>query len=484
VIRIALNQLAKGSLIYGIGSALQRFIGLLLLPFFTSVLTPEDYGIVALVSLIGIAMNGLLTLGTGNSMGLLYFKQEDLSKRPTIIWTTVVLMTLNGLLWYSLLWLIAPTFSELMFQTAEYANLILLTFLGSVLVAMTDPWLAFLRMEELAKKYVLITVPGALLTTAISVFLVLYLRWGVVGLLLAGTLGSAIMLGVTWLVVGRNIGYKLDSNLFLPLVRIGFPSIFGLFAFLLIDYADRQMIERMLGLVDLGIYSVGYSFGMVMMVAMTAFSTAWPPFFMSYVNKQDEARKVFAHVLTYYVLGFGSLVVLFFLVARPATLLMTAPNFHDAWVVVGLVAAAYALKGCYLILLPGIYFGSKLKWQSIIEWVAAIMNIGLNILLIPIYGILGAAIATFISYLSLPVLAWLVARSYLKVDYEWARLGAISLFNLSFSLLAYFLSKTFHEFQLLVLGLYVVMGICYLYTAYLFLLKKHERQLLIEFVWR
>jgi O-antigen/teichoic acid export membrane protein len=484
VIRIALTRLVKGSLIYGIGSTLQRFIGLLLLPLFTSVLTPEDYGIVALISLIGIAMSGLLTLGTGNSMSLLYFKQEDLSKRPTIIWTTVVLMTLNGLLWYSLLWLIAPIVSELMFKTAEYANLIRLTFLGSVLVAITNPWLLFLRMEELAKKYVVITVGGGLLTTAISVFLVLYMHLGVVGLLLAGTLGSAIMLGVAWLVVGREIGYKIDLNLLLPLVRIGFPSTFGLLAFLLIDYADRQMIERMLGLGDLGIYSVGYSFGMVIMVAMTAFATAWPPFFMSYINKKDEARKVFAHVLTYYVLGFGSLVVLFFLVARPITLLMTAPNFHDAWVVVGLVAAGYALKGCYLILLPGIYFSSKLKWQSIIEWVAAIMNIGLNILLIPIYGILGAAIATFISYLSLPVLAWSITRSHLKVDYEWARIGIISLFIFSFSLLAYFLSKIFDEIRLPILGLFVTILISYALSVYFFLLKKQERQLLMKFAWQ
>ena len=237
MIGIALNRLAKGSLIYGMGSTLQRFIGLLLLPLFTSVLTPKDYGIVALISLIGVVMSGLLTLGTGNSMGLLYFQQEDLKKRPTIIWTTVVLLSLNGLLWYSFLWLIAPIVSEFMFQTAEYANLIRLTFLGSVLVAITDPWLAFLRMEEFAKKYVLITLGGGLLTTAASVFLVLYLRVGVVGLLLAGTLSSAIMLGITWLFVGRKIGYRLDSNLFLPLVRIGFPSIFGLFAFLLIDYS-------------------------------------------------------------------------------------------------------------------------------------------------------------------------------------------------------------------------------------------------------
>ena len=87
--------------------------------------------------------------------------------------------------------------------------------------------------------------------------------------------------------------------------------------------------------------------------------------------------------------------------------LTTAPEFHYAWIVVGLVALGYMIKGCYLIFLPGIYFAKKLGLQSILEWIAAVLNIVLNISLIPPFGILGAAFATFLSYLSLPILAWL-----------------------------------------------------------------------------
>jgi O-antigen/teichoic acid export membrane protein len=107
MIKTALIRLAKGSLIYGLGGVLQRFMGLLLLPFFTQVLTPEDYGVVALISLIGVAMSGLLSLGTGNSMGLLYYREEDHSKRPTIIWTNLLLLVVNGLFWYAIIFFLA-----------------------------------------------------------------------------------------------------------------------------------------------------------------------------------------------------------------------------------------------------------------------------------------------------------------------------------------------------------------------------------------
>ena len=476
MLKAALTRLAKGSLIYGIGSMLQRFMGLLLLPFFTQVLTPQDYGVVALVSLIGVAMSGLFTLGTGNSMGVLYFRELDIAKRPTIIWSNVLLLTVNCLFWYSIVFVSAPMLSILVFQSDRYADLIRLALLGSVFSTIADPWLAYLRMEEKARHYVVITLISSLFTVGLSIWFVLDQGIGVKGVVLAGTLAQGIMLGVNWLMIGRNLPVHIDSGLFRPLVRIGFPSIFGLFAFLLIDYADRQMIERMVSLDALGIYSVGYSFGMVMSIAMGAFATAWPPFFMSYLNKPDEARIVFSRVLSYYLIGFGALVVLFFFAAKPITLLMTAPAFHEAHLIVGLVAAGLMLKGCYLIVLPGIYFAEKLYKQSAIEWVAAIANIVLNLWLIPLFGIVGAALATFVSYLTLPIFAWLVARQYLKVDYEWQRLVKISMAIFLASALIYFLSVNFDVGLVLTIVINAVVLISFIIVSYRLLITVFERK--------
>ena len=479
MIKNAINRLAKGSFIYGIGGMLQRFMGILLLPFFTRVLTPEDYGVISLVSLVGVTMSGLLTLGTGNSLGLLYFRENDTLKRPVVIWTNLVLMILNGVFWYAVLYLLAPTLSSLMFQTNEYINLIRISFLGSILLVVFDPWLAYLRMEEKAKQYIGLTLTSSALNIIISVWLVLFLRIGLLGLVLAGVITNCIMLFVIWAFVGRKLTFGIDIRLFKPLVRIGFPSIFGLFAFLLIDYADRQMIERMLGLTDLGIYSIGYSFGMVMTILVGAFATAWPPFYMSYVNKRDEARKVFAKVLTYYTIGFGCFTLLFFFIAKPILILLVSSQFHEAWAVVGLVAAGYALKGSYLILLPGISFNEQLHKQSAIEWVAAITNVLLNLWLIPVYGIFGAAIATFCSYLILPVLAWLVGRKLLIVDYQWKRVLGTFIFIGTVSTVLFQISKNLTGGFIQVFSINSLFVLLSLFITYILLLTNKEK----DFIW-
>ena len=247
-----------------------------MLPFLTSVLSPKDYGIVALISLVSIIMSGVLTLGTGNSLVVLYYKEEELLKRPSIIWSNFSLLVINGIFWYAIFWLVAPSLSFLIFQTNEYQNLIRISFLGSVLTTVVDPWMAFLRLNEKAKKYLSLTLAAMFFNIVLSIYFVLILGWGIKGLLLAGTMSASIMVIVIWFFVGRKLKFHLNPKLFLPLVRIGFPSIFGLFAFFIIDYADRQMIERILSLSDLGVFSVGYSFGLAMLVAVSAFGTAWP----------------------------------------------------------------------------------------------------------------------------------------------------------------------------------------------------------------
>jgi O-antigen/teichoic acid export membrane protein len=486
LIKEALLRLTRGSLIYGIGSILQRFIGLLLLPFFTSVLTPEDYGVLALISLVAVAMNGLLNLGTGNSLGVLYFRELNHAKRPTIIWSNTLLLAVNCLCWTILVYLGAPHLSALIFQTDRYADLIRLSLLGSALMTITDPWLAYLRMEEKAKQYVVLTLIGSMLTIALSIWFVLVMRYGVTGIVLATTLGYGIMFLVTGIVVKRRLHFNIDLNLCIPLLRVGYPSIFGLFAYMLIDYADRQMIQRMLGLNALGVYSIGYSFGMTMMIFVGAFNTAWSPFYISYVNKREEARLIFSRVLTYYLIGFGCLTVLFFYIAKPLLAMLTAAEFHDAYTVVGLVAASYVLKGCYSIVIPGLYFAEKpqVHVQSIIEWIAALINIGLNLLLIPIYGILGAAIATLLCYVMLPVLTYFYSRKYLTIAYDWWRIIKIISSVVLTSFIMYWVPVFFEvrvAYGLLMNSFVLVLFIGFVYRA---LLVDVERYMIREKIQR
>lgn len=476
MLKIELKRLLRGSFVYGLGSVLQRFLSLLLLPLFTRFLQPEDYGAAALVGLLSVGVSGLFSLGTGNSLGILYFKEEDKSKRPVKIWTNVFLLMLYGALLYAIFYAFAPALSMLMFQTKEYAHLFRIALFGLLCSTVAAPLLAYFRMEEQAKTYVALTLISSLITISANIYFIVVLRLGVTGMVIAGTLANLVVFLLSILLVGRRIPFSIDATLVKPLVRIGFPSIWGMFAFMIIDYADRQMIQRMLGLDALGIYSVGYNFGMVMLICVNAFSMAWPPFFVSFISRREEAKTVFAKVLKYYLLVFGFLILAFFGFARPVITLMAAAPYWNAFVVVGMVAAAYVLKGVYLIFLPGFYFAEKLVLQTTMEWIAALTNIGLNFLLIPQFGIAGAAAATLGCYMVLPACTAFFSQKFLQVEYEWAKIfGCVALLcALSFSL---FIASNSIASPSTMIYLTSLMLLLFILLSYFWVLSEHERRL-------
>lgn len=473
-----IRRLVRSFLVYGIGGVLQKFMGLLLLPLFTRVLSPEDYGVLALLAFVAVALSGVFNLGTGNSMGLLYFREEGAFRRATVVWSNALLMLANGAILAGGLYFVAPSISTWIFETPEYADLLRISFIGLAISSVTDPFLAFLRMEEKARLYVMLSLTSAALTLGLNAWFVLGLGWGIMGATVAGLVANMLTCVMVGLVVARRLEFNVDFSLFQPLVRIGFPSIFGLFAFLLIDYADRQMLQRMLGLHALGIYTVGYNFGMAMLIFVGAFSTAWPAFFMSFINREDEAKLLFGKVLRYYTVSFGLLALMFFATAKPMVEWLTGTEFHMGYMVIGMVATAYMLKGVYLIFLPGLYFRNKLHLQAGVEWSAAIVNICFNLWWIPLFGIVGAAAATVVGYLVLPLLAWRLASRHLDVVYDWPRMAGIGLVFLVCAILLWRLSSLMDGLAMLVSGIALV-GLT-LPVIVLFGIERSERRQIFD----
>jgi O-antigen/teichoic acid export membrane protein len=185
------------------------------------------------------------------------------------------------------------------------------------------------------------------------------------------------------------------------------------------------------------VYAVGFTFGSAILLLVNAFYGAWPGFFLPFVERRGEAVLVFGRVLSYYVFGVGSICLLLFLAAKPVVLMMTAEPFHEAYTVVGLIAFAGFLRGCYLIFLPGLVFAKSTRLQASIELTAAALNVALNLALIPLLEKEGAAIAAVAAFTWMCVMAWKFSSRELLVIYEWRRLGMFMASLLSFAALSF-----------------------------------------------
>lgn len=475
-----LKRFARSSAIYGTGSVLNRFLHFLLVPVFTWYLHSEDYGVMAMLGILTMMLTGLFSLGTGSSMGICYFAEENRTERPRIVWTTAGLLLLNSAVWLAVGILAAPVLSQALFHSSEHADLVSLALAVLAVNTVVTPFSSYLRLEEKARLFISVSIVSTLVSLGLHIFAVVFMGRGIRGMFEAALGGSLVLLVATVVAISPSLRFGVNRHWVPQLVRIGFPSIFGLGAFFLIDWADRVMLQRMVGLGELGVYSVGYAFGMVMVIATEgAFGGAWPPFFMSFINRRQEAIEVFGKIFKYCLFFCGTLTLFFFLFARPVVTLMTAPEFHAAYTVVGMVAGAYMLKACYLVMLPGLYFEQKLYLQAMIEWGAALLNVGLNLLLIPLMQKEGAAVATLLSYLTLPILAYGLSHKYLPVRYDYNAVGRFTVLLASCAGISYILagfSIGWHTAGA------TALIVCFSLAIFRFVLTSQERTLALGFL--
>lgn len=415
----ALRRLARGGLVYGVGGLLNRFLAVLLLPLFTRYLRPEDYGITSLLSTLSIFVGGVASLGIGNALGVFFFSTEDPRERAGLVWGSALALLGTSLLVLAAGALGATWITWALFQAHGLEPLLLLSLAALAAANVAIPFLSWLRMTERAGHFVAVTVATTIVTLGASVTLVVFAGRGVRGVLEAGLIGNLVNLLLSVGVTARYLPWKGARARLGPLARTGAPSIIGLGAFFVMDWSNRLVLQRQAGLTEVGFYAFGASFGMMMgLLTDTAFGGAWPPFFQSFVNRREEASRLFGLIFRLVLAGFGLVALTFFVGARLVIHVLAQPSFEPAWTVVGMVAAAQALKACFLAGLPGIVFARRFDVQAGLEWLGAAFCLGLSVLLIPTWGRFGAAAAMLGGYAAMTVATAAAGQRWLRIQYQ------------------------------------------------------------------
>ncbi len=469
-------------MIYGLGSIITRFIGLFTLPLFTTYLKPEEYGVLAMLALLTMLAQPVFSLGLSAAMGPSYFERDNPQNKSKVVWSVFAINVVSSIMLFTAAWLIPVTLGQLVRLPSEYAPLVSLSLTGCTLTILVTSFTQRVQFEKQAKLYVAATISTALTAILVSVITVIFLGLGVKGMVIGQLAGNTVTFFAYLLISLKTTKPAASFTLARELLRQGLPLVPS-FAFLFIlMHANKYILEWQAGLDAVGIYSIGFSFGMVISIVTVGIASAWYPFFMSYINRQSDARLIFGRIFIYYVLGVGLICLLIFLVAKPAVMLLTQEIFHDSYVVVGLVAMANFAHTVFNFFLPGIYFHKEIKYVSFVQGLAALISLPVNYCLIASYGVLGAGIGLAVNNFMMAGLMYgwnyLHRARYLIIPYEWGRVSSFAIFAL-FVIFSYVqlpestvsgeIAKSIFMSTLVLFGM-------------IFLLNKNERLFLIRIV--
>ena len=335
-----------------------------------------------------------------------YFNRPDTGHKAAVIGTTVAILSASVVVMLVAGVATAPLMSDLSFQTEAHARLVVLAVLGAAFTILTIPFRQDFQFEQRVRVYVALSTCSALVTAAVTVWAVVGLGRGILGFIEATLIGQAFTFAIFLTIASRRVSLSVDWAIGRDLLRLGLPMIPAFGSIFFMQHGSKYLLQRLGSLDDVGIYTIGLNVGLVISVLVTGFQSAWVPYFMSFADRQDEARIQLGRVATYYVFSFGAVSLVLFAVARLVVLLMTQPEFHPAWRVVGLSAAAQFLSGFFIVLLPGMYYAREVKYIALIQGAAALIGLLIGVGMILSFGVFGAALGLTLSYVGLVVLQY------------------------------------------------------------------------------
>lgn len=268
--------------------------------------------------------------------------------------------------------------------------------------------------------FVIASLTNIALTIGGTVLLVVVLDKGPLGVIVGNFTGTLIVYLALLGFRREQLGLQVDRGLLRRMNHFGMPLVPSALLLWVTNFSDRLFLVKLTDTSEVGLYSVGVRVASAMVLLLTAFRTAWPAFAYS-IKSDEEAKRTYAWVLTY-------LVVLTTWVATALTLLspwlvewLTAPKFESASRVVGPLAFAAVSFAGFIVLSIGIGRARRTQFNWVVTGVAAVVNVTLNLILIPIYGMMGAAIATVAAYSVMFVgMAWWAQRIF-PCPYQWRR---------------------------------------------------------------
>ncbi len=423
-----LRRLATTGAAYTAASILSKLIAVALLPLYTRHLTTGDYGIAEILFAGVVTASIVVRLGLIEAVLRFYYREDEDPER-------IVAATFSGLFWFATIGaLIALPFagplSELLLDphnpTALHqgTELTRIAIGGLWVLTMFEYLLTLYRLDERARAYFLTTIANVLATIALTVILVVGVGDGARGLLLGSYLTGAAFVLVLIFEQRRRLTLRLDPPLLKRLLRFGLPTMPAEVSLYLLNLVDRVIIIHVSGPTQAGLYSVAVKFAQAVNVLVRGFQLAWPPLAYS-IRDDDEARRIYATVITLFVAGCTWLVVGLWLLARYLLRVFAAPEFFAAYEVVGLIAAAVTLYALYMVMVVVLGRTGRTEFNLPAAIAALVSNVALNLILVPPLGIVGAGLALVGSYLVVVALMYVFTERLFPVPYEWARLARV-----------------------------------------------------------
>lgn len=478
-IKTKIKELLNHGLIYGLTSSLQSILGFVLLPILTAYYTPEEFGIYSIILLVGTLASALFYFGASSALARFYFEENsDLYRKK--ITSAALFITLAGALLLILISIIfGNNLSVLLFDSTNYYLHIVLACCGAAFVFLLNLMTLLLRYEKRSGFFLKVTLFGVFLNFGITYVLLSTFSYGILAPIY-GTLFSS-MLCFFLLLANKfsELTIRLQSSHLIKILSFGLQTSVASFLLYSLAYIDRFILNELVPVSDVGIYSLGTKIAAVISVMLIVpFSLIWAPMRMEYAsnnNNHEFTVKVFSYLS---IIGFIIISISILFGEDLMSLVFVNKDFSGATKIFPVIMLALLILGFQNILDFGIYLHKKVFFYSLIALISIAFNVIMNYWLIPHFGYIASAYTSLLTCFLNTLLIYLASSYYHKIKLDWARI-IIPLFVII--ILYYFINFVLKP-NLISLITKIIIEFILMLSVLLFWLNKHEKAIFKNFI--
>lgn len=406
-----MSRLLRASSFYMLANVASRAVGFLAVPFYSRFLSPAEYGLIELIELstqmVAIAL-GLQCFGT--IVTRLFHKQATPEGQRGVVSTGLLSSAvLNAVVLGAAVLLSAPI-ARAVFHSAEHAPLLQAAFAAMFLSNLVEVALVYERIQERAGFYLAYSLVTLFVTLGLNVLFIGVLGagvWGFVASKLVVASGGAAYLTRR---LAREVGWRWRGEFVPHFVRLGVPLTFSGLCYLIVHSSDRFFLASSVSLEEIGRYALAYRFAFLLTVLVgESFRKSWEVTFYRYAEGAGW-QDGFGRVVSYLVLAEAAAALALAVCGQELLAVMVPPAFRPPPLLLPILVLAYAVRDIGELYHSLLLVNQRTSRIAGVALFGAVVNTGLNALLIPTYGIHGAALATLLTWVAYATVCCVAAR--------------------------------------------------------------------------
>ena len=400
----SLRQIFTQSAIYWVGIILSKIIGFAMIPFYSHFLSPDEYGVLELVSLTVDIASLIVGLQLVSAVAKFYDEKQSEQEKKGVVSTALIISIIMASAIMGGMATQGNSVSWIVFKDDAYAGLFQYMFLAAMFSIINEIGLVYLRIKDKSLRYVSITLTQLIIQISLTIYFVAFAEMSVLGVILAGTLASGGVFIYVTVSTLTATGLRFHKDIAKDMFRYSLPLVPALLGMFIMHNADRYILKETTSVADVGIYSLAYKFGILLNTLMVyPFNLVWgAKMFAAY--RQENRNEILNNTLRWFSFFVATMAMFIGVFIYEVISILTPPAYHLAADIVPIILLAYVFNGASRVLYTPLYAEKRTRFVGVAVMISGIVSVIVTIPLSIVIGIYGAAIGTVIAFATLAFL--------------------------------------------------------------------------------